>query len=146
MEMAKILELKKLKITITERFILMDDRMLDLARLRILRLEENSFGIEDKGFDLSYRNHLNPTIKILRAKSLLSHWLYRILIFERHLEGINVILFRGNITIIKWGTSSRWSSSIYCPMRNSDEMTERRGPLYINENFNALRHLSSHRI
>ena len=57
MEMAKILELKKLKITITERFILMDDRMLDLARLRILRLEENSFGIEDKGFDLSYRNH-----------------------------------------------------------------------------------------
>ena len=69
MEMAKILELKKLKITITERFILMDDRMLDLARLRILRLEENSFGIEDKGFDLSYRNHLlmitnvNPPIK-----------------------------------------------------------------------------------
>ena len=60
MEMAKILELKKLKITITERFILMDDRMLDLARLRILRLEENSFGIEDKGFDLSYRNHFKP--------------------------------------------------------------------------------------
>lgn len=95
--MAKILELKKLKITITERFILMDDRMLDLARLRILRLEENSFGIEDKGFDLSYRNHLNPPIKILRAKSLLSHWLFRILICERHLEGINLILFRGNI-------------------------------------------------
>ena len=57
MEMSKILELKKLKITITERFILMDDRMLDLARLRILRLEENSFGIEDKGFNLSYRKH-----------------------------------------------------------------------------------------
>ena len=57
MEMSKILELKKLKITITERFILMDDRMLDLARLRILRLEENSFGIEDKGFNLSYRNN-----------------------------------------------------------------------------------------
>ena len=55
--MSKILELKKLKITITERFILMDDRMLDLARLRILRLEENSFGIEDKGFNLSYRKH-----------------------------------------------------------------------------------------
>ena len=40
----------------------MDDRMLDLARLRILRLEENSFGIEDKGFDLSYRNHSKLTI------------------------------------------------------------------------------------
>merc|ERR1719204_2272904 len=34
--------------------------MLDLARLRILRLEENSFGIEDKGFDLSYRLELHP--------------------------------------------------------------------------------------
>ena len=67
--MAKILELKKLKITITERFILMDDRMLDLARLRILRLEENSFGIEDKGFDLSYRNHLNPLIRFSELKT-----------------------------------------------------------------------------
>ena len=114
--------------------------MLDLARLRILRLEENSFGIEDKGFDLSYRNHLNPTIKILRAKSLLSHWLYRILIFERHLEGINVILFRGNITIIKWGTSSRWSSSIYCPMRNSDDMTIRKTrPTLVTLNVKKIR-------
>ena len=24
---------------------------------------------------------------------------------------------------IKWGASSRWSSSLYCPMRDSDEMT-----------------------
>ena len=67
MEMSKILELKKLKITITERFILMDDRMLDLARLRILRLEENSFGIEDKGFNLSYRKHLESLLWFLSA-------------------------------------------------------------------------------
>ena len=67
MEMSKILELKKLKITITERFILMDDRMLDLARLRILRLEENSFGIEDKGFNLSYRKHLESLLGFLSA-------------------------------------------------------------------------------
>ena len=67
MEMSKILELKKLKITITERFILMDDRMLDLARLRILRLEENSFGIEDKGFNLSYRKHFELLLGFLSA-------------------------------------------------------------------------------
>ena len=24
---------------------------------------------------------------------------------------------------LKWGAASRWSSSLYCPMRNSDEMT-----------------------
>ena len=38
----------------------MDDRMLDLLRLRVIRLEKNSFGIEDRGFNLSYRIELNP--------------------------------------------------------------------------------------
>ena len=27
------------------------------------------------------------------------------------------------IGIVKWGASSRWSSSLNCPMRNTDEMT-----------------------
>ena len=37
----------------------MDDRMLDLLRLRFIRLEKNSFGIDDVGFNLSYRIELN---------------------------------------------------------------------------------------
>ena len=33
--------------------------MLDLLRLRFIRLESNSFGIDDIGFNLSYRIELN---------------------------------------------------------------------------------------
>ena len=36
---------------------------------------------------------------------------------------MNVLpLTHKEVTIIKWGASSRWSSSLYCPMRNSDQM------------------------
>ena len=43
--------------------------------------------------------------------------------------------FREKISFfLNWGASSRWSSSLYCLMQNSDEMTIGKTPsLYINE-------------
>ena len=33
------------------------------------------------------------------------------------------VIFIGSIEILKWGASSRWLTSLYYPMRNSDELT-----------------------
>ena len=33
------------------------------------------------------------------------------------------VIFIGSIDILKWGASSRWLTSLYYPMRNSDELT-----------------------
>ena len=36
---------------------------------------------------------------------------------------LGIRIFSSAENIIKWGVSSRWSSSLYCPMRNSGQMT-----------------------
>ena len=45
-----------------------------------------------------------------------------VLIKSRH-RPVKFIKINFENVIIKWVASSRWSSCIYCPMRNSDEMT-----------------------
>ena len=42
------------------------------------------------------------------------------------------------LSIIKWGSSSRWSSSLYCHMRNSDGMTIRKTHPILQLNPNIL--------
>ena len=42
-------------------------------------------------------------------------------------------------SVLKWGASSRWSSSLYFPMRNSDEMTTgKTHPTLQIENFSKI--------
>ena len=42
-----------------------------------------------------------------------------------------------DIDIVKWGVYSRWPSSLYCPMRNSDQTTTGT-PLYYSELLNHV--------